>query len=94
MSNDKLTKDELAALGQTLLERREKQAQAQARRRKKLKEAGFTILNLSVHSSRVDEIKKILSFVNRVKKGTTLCLCVVDESGTLKPISEAVLIKE
>ena len=94
MSNDKLTKDELAALGQTLLERRERQAQAQARRRKKLKEAGFTTLNLSVPSSRIDEIKKIISFASRVKKGLTLCLCVVDESGSFKPVSEKVLIKE
>ena len=94
MSNDKLTKDELVALGQTLLERREKQAQAQARRRKKLKEAGFATLNLSVPSSRMDEIKKIISLASRVKKGLTLCLCVVDESGSLKPVSEKVLIKE
>ena len=94
MSDEKLTQEELAALGQKLLARRQKQALAQARRRKKLKASGFTTLSLSVPSNRIDEIKKIIAFVSKVKKGLNLCLCAVDDSGSFKQISEKVLIKE
>ena len=93
MSDEKHTPEQLMALGQKLLARRERQALAQKRRREKLKAKGWTNLTLQVPESRIAEIKKIITYLSKAKSGVVFYLGTIDENGAAKAASEKFTMK-
>ena len=93
MSDEKYTPEQLMALGEKLLARRERQALAQARRREKLKAKGWTNVTLQVPANRIAEIKKIITYLSKAKSGTVFYLAALDENGAAKAASEKLTMK-
>lgn len=87
MSDEKYTKEQLVALGEKLVARRQRQAAAQKKRREKLQQAGWKNLTLQVPEIRIAEIKKIVTLLSKAKIGIYY-IATVDENNKAKIVSE------
>ncbi|WP_129356194.1 hypothetical protein [Solidesulfovibrio carbinolicus] len=85
-------KNNLRPLVKKLLARRERQAQSQARRRKKLKDAGWITTTMQAPKNRIAEIRKVVALLSRAKSGSYY-IATVDENNKAKVVSERFTMK-
>ncbi|MYL85373.1 hypothetical protein GTA51_19975 [Desulfovibrio aerotolerans] len=92
MSDEKYTKEQLVALGEKLVARRQKQAEAQKRRREKLQQAGWKNVTLQLPEVRIAEIKKLVALLSKSKSGNYY-IAMTDENNKAKIVSEQFTMK-